>query len=68
MGTDQKCSVNGNLRDELLTGELFYTRHEARVIVEGWHQRYNTHRVLSALGYRPLAPEARTFAPISVSA
>ena len=56
------------LRDELLDGELFYTLQEARVIVEGWRQRYNTHRPHSALGYRPPAPETRTFAPLSVSA
>jgi len=61
-------SFNGELRDELLNGELFYTLHEARVIVEGWRQRYYTHRPHSALGYRPPDPEARTFAPISVSA
>jgi transposase InsO family protein len=56
------------LRDELLNGELFYTLHEAEVIVEGWRQRYNRHRPHSALGYRPPAPETRTFAPRSVSA
>jgi transposase InsO family protein len=56
------------LRDELLNGELFYTLHEARVIVEGWRQRYNTHHPHSALGYRPPTPETRTVAPISVSA
>jgi len=56
------------LRDELLNGELFYTLHVAEVIVEGWRQRYNTHRPHSALGYRPLAPVTRTFAPLSVSA
>lgn len=61
-------SFNGKLRDELLNGELFYTLHEARVIVGGWRQRYNTHRPHSALGYRPPTPETRTFAPISVSA
>jgi transposase InsO family protein len=56
------------LPDELLNGELFYTLNEARVIVEGWRQHYNTQRLHSALGYRPPAPETRTFAPISVSA
>jgi putative transposase len=61
-------SFNGKLRDELLNGELFYTLHEARVNVEGWRQRYNTHRPHSALGYRPPAPENRIFAPVSVSA
>ena len=61
-------SFNGKLRDELLNGELFYTLQEARVIVECWRQRYNTHRPHSALGYWPPAPETRTFAPLSVSA
>ena len=61
-------SFNGTLRDELLNGELFYTLHEAQVIVEGWRQRDNTRRPHSALGYRPPAPETRTFAPINLSA
>jgi putative transposase len=58
-------SFNGKLRDELLNGELFYTLHEAQVLVERWRQRYNAHRPHSALGYRPPAPETRTVAPIS---
>ena len=53
---------------KLLNGELFYTLHEARVIVEGWCQHYNTQRPHSALGYRPPAPETRTFLPFSVAA
>ncbi len=57
-------SFNGKLRDELLTGELFYTLHEAQVLVERRWQRYNVHRSHSALGYRPLAPDTRTVAPI----
>jgi transposase InsO family protein len=56
------------LRDELLNGELFYTLHEAQVLVERWRRQYNTQRPHSALGYRPPAPETRTFAPVSVSA
>ena len=67
-GLSQAGDHGTELRDELLNGELFYTLHEARVIVEGWRQRYNTHRPHSALGYRPPAPETRTFAPLSVSA
>ena len=43
-------SFNGKLRDELLNGELFYTLHEAEVIVEGWRQRYNRHRPHSGWG------------------
>lgn len=61
-------SFNGKLRDELLNGELFYTLYEARVIVERWRQCYNTQRPHSALGYRPPAPETRTFPSISLSA
>ena len=60
-------SFNGKLRDAWLNGERFYRLHEARVIVEGWRHRYNTQRPHSALGYRPPAPESRTFAPLSVS-
>jgi len=50
-------SFNGKLRDELLNGEIFYTLHEARVLIERWRHHYNTVRPHSALGYRPPAPE-----------
>ena len=54
-------SFSGKLRDELLNGELFYTLHKTRVIVEGWHQRYITQRPHSALGIgpRPRDPHLR---------
>jgi putative transposase len=48
---------NGNLRDELLNGEIFHTVHEARALIEQWRRHYNTVRPHSALGYRPPAPE-----------
>jgi putative transposase len=51
-------SFNGTLRDQLLNGEIFYTLHEAKVILESWRQHYNHERPHSALGYRPPAPEA----------
>ena len=51
-------SFNGKLRDELLNGEIFDTLMEAMVLIERWHVAYNTIRPLSALGYRPPAPEA----------
>jgi transposase InsO family protein len=35
-------SFNGRLRDELLKREIFTTRWEARVLVEGWREEYNT--------------------------
>ena len=51
-------SFNSKLRDELLNGEIFYTLEEAKVVIEGWRQHYNTVRPHSSLGYRPPAPEA----------
>ena len=61
-------SFNGKLCDELLNLKLFATLWEVQVLVERWRQHYNQVRPHSALGYRPLAPEIRTFAPLSVSA
>ncbi len=61
-------SCNGTLRDELLTGALFYTLHEAQVLVARWRRQYTTHRPHSALGYRPPAPETRMVTPIGLSA
>lgn len=51
-------SFNGKLRDELLEQEIFDTLLEAKVLIERWREEYNTVRPHSALGYRPLAPEA----------
>jgi hypothetical protein len=51
-------SFNGKLRDELLDREIFYTLHEAKILIDRWRQEYNTFRPHSALGYRPPAPEA----------
>ena len=51
-------SFNARLRDELLNGEIFYSLHEAQIIIEQWRKHYNTKRPHSALGYRPPAPEA----------
>lgn len=51
-------SFNGRLRDELLDRELFYTLHEAQVLIERWRVHYNTKRPHSSLGYRPPAPQA----------
>lgn len=61
-------SCNGTLRDELLNGELFYTLHEAQVLVERWRCHDNRDRPHSALGYRPPAPETRTLTPIGLAA
>lgn len=51
-------SFNGKFRDELLSGEIFYTLKEAQVLTERWRKNYNTIRPHSSLGYRPPAPEA----------
>ncbi len=50
-------SFNGKLRDEFLNGEIFYTLHEAVVLVEQWRRLYNTVRPHSAWGGLPPAPE-----------
>jgi len=51
-------SFNARFRDELLNGELFYTLHEAQVIIERWRREYNEIRPHSSLGYRAPAPLA----------
>jgi transposase InsO family protein len=51
-------SFNGKLRDELLNGEIFYTVHEARTVIEGWRFEYNHFRPHSSLAYQPPAPVA----------
>lgn len=54
-------SFNAKLRDELLSGEIFYTLKEARIVIEGWRRHDNTVRPHSSLGYRPPAPETPTW-------
>ena len=50
-------SFNGELRNEFLNGEIFYTLHEAVVLVGQWRRLYNTIRPHTAYGGRPPAPE-----------
>ena len=50
-------SFNGELRDELLNGEIFYSLAEVRYLIEQWRRHFNHFRPHSALGYRPPAPE-----------
>ena len=52
-------SFNGKMRDELLSGEIFDTMAEVKVLIESWRAYYNTIRPHSSLGYRPPAPEVR---------
>ncbi len=51
-------SFNGKMRDELLSGEIFYTLKEAQVLIEIWRRHYNTIRPHSSLNYQPSAPAA----------
>jgi len=58
-------SFNGKFRDELLNGEIFYTLHEAKIIIEHWRKEYNTVRPHSSLHYHPPAPEAVLTSPLT---
>jgi transposase InsO family protein len=51
-------SFNGELRDECLNGQIFYSLREAQMVIEKRRVVYNTLRPHSALGYRPPAPAA----------
>ena len=46
-------SFHGKLRDELLSGEIFETILEAKVLIERWRVTYNTIRSHSELGDQP---------------
>ena len=41
-------SFNGQLRDECLNGEIFYSLKEAQIVIEKWRVEYNTRRPHSA--------------------
>lgn len=43
-------SFNARFRDELFSGELFYTLWEAQIPIEQWRTRYNTVRPHGSLG------------------
>jgi transposase InsO family protein len=60
-------SFNGKLRDELLNGEIFYSLHEAKVLIGMWRKHYNRVRPHSSLGYRPPAPESTAAGPPSAA-
>jgi microcystin degradation protein MlrC len=47
----------GDLRDELLNGEIFCTLQDAQIIVESWCRHYNAIRAYASLGHKPPAPE-----------
>jgi putative transposase len=61
-------SFNARLRDELLNGEIFYTLHEAQIVIESWRRHYNTVRPHASLGYKPPAPEVFVPAFVRLSA
>ena len=37
--------------------EIFYSVHEAQILIQQWRKNYYTKQPHSALGYRPPAPE-----------
>jgi transposase InsO family protein len=59
-------SFNGKMRDELLSGEIFYSLKEAQVLIEMWRKHYNTVRPHSSLGYRPPAPDTLVVQPSQI--
>ena len=59
-------SFNGKMRDELLSGEIFYSLKVAQVLIEMWRKHYNTVRPHSALGYRPPAPVTVVIQPSQI--
>jgi len=60
-------SLNGKLRGELLSGEIFYTVAEGWVLIERWREHYNRVPPHSALGYCPPTPGAIVAEPPSAS-
>ena len=59
-------SFNGKMRDELLSGGIFYSLMEAQVLIEMWRKHYNTVRPHSALGYKPPAPDTLVVQPSQI--
>lgn len=45
-------SFHDKLRDEFLNREIFYSLAEAKIMLEGWRQEYNSERIHSSLGYQ----------------
>ena len=41
-------SFNGELRDECLNQEIFYSLKEAQIVIQQWRNQYNTIRPLIA--------------------
>jgi len=60
-------SFNARPRDDLLDGEIFYSRKAAQTVIEACRQHYNTIRPHSALAYRPPAPEVVPWPPSPTS-
>ena len=49
-------SFNARLRDELLSGEIFYTLRKTQIVIENWRRHHNAVRPHASFGYRPPAP------------
>ena len=57
-------SVNGKLRDELLSRELFLSLVEAQYVAERWWLDYNHHRPHRSLGWLTPAAFAASCPPV----
>ena len=53
----RKLGITEQMREQFLTGELFYTLKEPQILTERWRRHYNTVRPHSSLGGLPPAPE-----------
>ena len=61
-------SFHSRVRDELLNAEQFACLAEARVLIDDWHEDYNTRRPHSALGNQAPAMFAAAWTPTTAGA
>jgi transposase InsO family protein len=59
-------SLNGKMRDELLSGEIFYSLEEVRLLIEMWSKHCNSVRQHRSLDYRPQAPATVVVQPSQI--
>ncbi|OGR24232.1 MAG: hypothetical protein A2139_11145 [Desulfobacca sp. RBG_16_60_12] len=58
-------SFNSKLQDELFNRETFFALQAASMLIERWRREYKQVRPHSSHGYRPRAPEAIRFCPMT---
>jgi putative transposase len=57
-------SLNEKLRDECLSGEIFYSSKDAQIMIEKWRVEYNTKRPHSACSPWEVNPPSQLMAVI----